>query len=427
MICLAITLAVLAAQPAAPELPAKLTLGEALRLFRERGLDLLLADAQVQSAQADQASAAAVPNPNASAGVGRSFNYDPSCQGCSALQLSVGLSDNAALSDSISGKRGLRKDVAAHALAAAKLGRADAQRTLELLLKQVYLQSVLARAQLRFAEETEQTFARTQGLQREKLRLGAISDADLARVDVAALEALQARDQAAQALRAARAQLGLLLGVRGLLPDFDVDEAALSEVPEKQLESRSRAELLQAAEKNRPDLLAFDEQIKRAESSIALARRQRWPDPSVSLTYSQEGSGQSAITPPTLTLGLSMGLPIFYQQQGEIGKAISDLRTQTLQRQKLQAQLASDLEVASGQLQTASSLLARMRSGLLARAKKARDLVEVQYEKGAATLLELLDAERTYIAIHGEYLQDLTGYWTAVAQLEAVTALELRQ
>jgi cobalt-zinc-cadmium efflux system outer membrane protein len=67
-----------------------------------------------------------------------------------------------------------------------------------------------------------------------------------------------------------------------------------------------------------------------------------------------------------------------------------------------------------------------MEDRLLERAKRARDLVSFQYQKGAASLLEFLDAQRTYIATNIEYLQDLTAYWTAVYKLEQAVGMELR-
>ncbi len=63
---------------------------------------------------------------------------------------------------------------------------------------------------------------------------------------------------------------------------------------------------------------------------------------------------------------------------------------------------------------------------MLERAQTARDLVRVQYEKGAASLLDFLNAQRTYTATRAEYAQDLAGYWIAVASLEQATAEELR-
>ena len=60
-------------------------------------------------------------------------------------------------------------------------------------------------------------------------------------------------------------------------------------------------------------------------------------------------------------------------------------------------------------------------------AKTARDITRTQYERGAGTLIDLLDAQRTYIATNVEYIQDLTSYWTAVSQLEQAVGMELRQ
>jgi hypothetical protein len=58
-------------------MPSLLTMDEALRLFRERGFDLLIAEAQAAAAEGDVTSAGAVPNPQVSGSVGHSFNYDP--------------------------------------------------------------------------------------------------------------------------------------------------------------------------------------------------------------------------------------------------------------------------------------------------------------------------------------------------------------
>jgi outer membrane protein TolC len=41
--------------------------------------------------------------------------------------------------------------------------------------------------------------------------------------------------------------------------------------------------------------------------------------------------------------------------------------------------------------------------------------------------MDYLDAQRTFIAANLEYIQDLTAYWTAVAQLEAAVGMEFRK
>ena len=71
-------------------------------------------------------------------------------------------------------------------------------------------------------------------------------------------------------------------------------------------------------------------------------------------------------------------------------------------------------------------LVQRMESGgLLQSARTARDITRLQFEKGAASLTDFLDAQRTYIATNVEYFGDLTTYWTAVFQLEQAVGMEL--
>ena len=55
---------------------------------------------------------------------------------------------------------------------------------------------------------------------------------------------------------------------------------------------------------------------------------------------------------------------------------------------------------------------------------RARDLVRLQYEKGAASLFEFLDAQRAFLATQLEYMQALNDYWSAAFQLEQATATE---
>lgn len=419
------TLAILAAA-APPALPSPLTLPAALQIFRERSFDLLLAREQVESAQGDLQIAGAVANPQLSGSLGKSFHYDPSqCAGCSALQTSVGLSDQGALFDLLVNKRGLRKDVARAALDASRLSRDDAQRTLEFQLKQQFLSAALAGEQARFARDVLESSAKTRGLMERRYGAGAISEADLAKTQVAELEAQQQLDQAQAQLASATAAVAFLLGAQepqALRLDTSALEYRPGAAPALAFDT-----LYQNALSQRPDLRALDSQVTRAEAALSLARRQRIPDVQLSATYTQEGTGNNALTPPTLTFGASLPLPLFYQQQGEVRKAEADLRTQSLQRGKVRAQVAQDVAQAFAAWQGGQRLVERMQGRLLERAQRARDLARIQYEKGASSLLELLDAERTFIAVHGEYVQDLSIYWTAVAQLEQAVGKELRQ
>ena len=67
-----------------------------------------------------------------------------------------------------------------------------------------------------------------------------------------------------------------------------------------------------------------------------------------------------------------------------------------------------------------------MESVTLARARRALDLVDYQYRRGAASLLELLDAQRTFVSTQAEYQQNVGDWWLSLYQLEAATGKEPR-
>jgi len=413
-----------------PSLPTPLSLEDALAIFRSRGLDLLMADAAVASARADLKAAKAVANPALSAGWVKSFSYDPSLcadQTCSATGHNFGLSDQGTLVDLASGKHGLRVDIAQAALAAARSSRADAERTLTATFKQQYLAVALAAAAVELAAQNNLAAAETLRLVDIRYRVGAVSEADTARAEAAALETEQGVDQARESLREAKTSLGFLLGVRTAPAEFEVsDTFPRAEMP-RVLAGASAESMLELALGHRPDLQAAAAQQARATASLSLARRQRVPDGQLSLSYGAQGSGQSAIQPPTAGVALSFTLPVFHQFQGEIAHAEADLRTQELQRDKTRAQVLADVQAAWAAFEGAQRRAQRMDSVLLDRARRAHELVRIQYEKGAASLLELLDAQRTLIATEVERLQDLNDYWTAVFQLEQAVGMELRR
>ena len=414
------------AAPPSSALPERLGLEDALRIFRARGLDLLIAEAAVHAAEGDLKAAGAVPNPSWQLYGSYTF-VSSGPQPTTPWGTTAGLGDSAAIEDSLSGKRGLRLQVARAALSAARQNRADAQRTIEFQVKQQYIQAVLARDTLDFALEVQKSLSQTWELAHLKYQAGSISEADEAKVETARLEAEQGVDSATQALRLAKLGLAFLLGVRGPVPEFHVNQDLPKYRVPPAITSASRESLIAEAFATRPDLRALGYQMERADASLRLARRLRFPDLSLNVAYQQQaGTDHNAAQPPTFTFGVEGTLPLFYLQKGEIVRAEADVRTQDLGHQKAEAQVVSDVETAWTNLAASRKLVERMESRLLDRAGRARDLIQMQYQKGAASLLEFLDAQRQWIATNVEYLQDLANYWTAVFQLEQAVGRELR-
>ena len=76
-------------------------------------------------------------------------------------------------------------------------------------------------------------------------------------------------------------------------------------------------------------------------------------------------------------------------------------------------------------LETTRRRLERMDKSLLVSSRRARDLVSAMYEKGAASLLEFLDSQRTFLAINAAYVQASGDYWLAVFGIEQAIGRDL--
>ncbi|MFI5296851.1 MAG: TolC family protein [Polyangiales bacterium] len=415
-----------------------LTLDNALSIFHKRGFDILLADASIYSAEGVELAAGYHINPTMTGGVGRAFGYDPSqacgtdatgaplsC-GASAYQFLIGLSDNGEIIENLVGKRPLRLKVARAALQAAKTTKLDTLRTLDGQLKQAYTQLALTIELFDLSKEIQKASIKT--LELNKLRYPAVIDEGaLARIETAKLEADAGVDLAEQAVSNARAGVAYLLGVRSVVPKFITPKSTLDYRIPSALSAATEDSLIHDAFTHRPDLAALGFQRERADAAIELARRLRYPDVSLGLQYTQTGTGQSALSPPTLFFTISATLPTFYSQEGEIQQAKADSLTQSLAAKKLEAQIVSDVETGWAIFKSSRSLVERMESATIERATVARDIVEKQYKAGAQgiTLTDFLDAYRTWIGTKQEYLNDKQNYWSAVYQLEQAVGMEL--
>ena len=411
---------------AEPELPSPLSLERAEEIFLVHGLDLLISDAAIESAEADKQATSALPNPIASGGVLYSFPLQTGATSYPDVWgWTVGLSDNALLTNLISGKHSLHLEAGAKAIAAAKLSRQDVARAELSQLRQAYFAMLQALQNVELAKSVQESYQQTRTLNQIRYDKGDISQVDLSRIIVGELESEQAAAQARNALEQARATLGFLLGVRSAMPRFELSGSlAYRKIPS--LEGATTDSLLALALAYRPDLQAAVTTREQREALLSSAKRDQVPDISLQASYLTQWNDSNVVTPPTLQIGLSSPLPLFYQQQGEVRRALADLSTAQRQEAKARAQIVVDVSQAYFAYRSTSELVERMEGQLLAQAKTARDLSQLMYQKGAASLLEFLDAQRTYIAINLEYHQDLAAYWTAVYQLEATTGVPLR-
>lgn len=94
-------------------------------------------------------------------------------------------------------------------------------------------------------------------------------------------------------------------------------------------------------------------------------------------------------------------------------------------QEKAAAHVRIDVRIAWSGYRASRQIVERTRGGLLDRAHKAKEITEIQFRGGATSLMDMLDAERSWIQTNNAYLVSLTAYWISVFQLEAAVGSSL--
>jgi cobalt-zinc-cadmium efflux system outer membrane protein len=171
---------------------------------------------------------------------------------------------------------------------------------------------------------------------------------------------------------------------------------------------------------NRPDLRAAQQGVTAANSQYELQRAIGKPDVTVQANYSHVNAINAA------TFFGSIPLPIFNRNQGEIARTRFAITQAQEQEKAASQQVMTDVHDAFESLRTNDKVVTLYRSGYLDVAQKDRDISEYAYKRGAASLLDFLDAERSYRASQLAYRQALASYLLALEQLrEAVGVRDL--
>lgn len=212
-----------------------------------------------------------------------------------------------------------------------------------------------------------------------------------------------ARQQALAALRQ-------LLGFESVPVDYDVSgELQYQKLP-------FNLEDLQAmAIKDRPDLRAAQQNVTAAQSQYALAKADGKVDVTGSLTYTHVSGFNS------LSTLVSFPLPFFNRNQGEIARTNAAITQAREVESEASQQVMTDVRSAYETVKTNEQTLQIYQSGYLDQAKQSVDISQYAYQRGAASLLDFLDAERSYRDTELAYRQQMAAYMLALEQLrEAV-------
>lgn len=287
---------------------------------------------------------------------------------------------------------------------------ADNERALSFQVATQFVGAQLAESTLTLAQTDLKSFQNTVDISKARYQAGDISEDDYLKIE---LQLLQFQTDFAQAQLTrvqALSDLRQLLGYESVSAEYDVS-GDFDYVPLKANLEDLQAKALQ----NRPDLRAATQGVTAANSQYLLAKANGKRDVTAQINYTHVSGVSSA------SIFGSMQLPIFDRNQGEIARTHAAItQAQELQR-ATSGQVLTDVRDAYEGLQTNDQVVTLYRSGYLDIAKKDLDISEYAYKRGAASLLDFLDAERSYRATQLAYRQSLASYLLALEQLrEAV-------
>lgn len=371
-------LLVLAAAVQAQPLP----IDAALRQVREEAPQVLTARERLVAAHGALDQADRLPNPLLEL---REENLTFNSHGPTATDPSIDFFATLSQPIELGGKRAQRRAIASADITAASADRDRVDRELLLETAGRYLAGLRAREELRTLQVARAEFQSLVETMQRRVRDGYAPEADLMKLRTEAARA----DASLSQIRIERdrnlAALAALLG-----ETTPVSETRL--VVPKHLEppSGDRQALITAALARHPDLQAAIARVDRAQHMFDLERARRIPDPALTAGYKRTASINTVVT------GVTVPLPVFDANQGNVTRAGAEARAAIAERDTLQRQLTAEIDTL---LSTADELARRAQSidaDLLHPADVVRSAARSSFHEGATNILQLVDAERVY-------------------------------
>ena len=383
------------AQPEREEPARPMRLADYLTNVLAANPDLRAARASIDIARAQIDVAKIFPDPEMGLGVSQvdvSRRGNPTMLGA---QLGVPIE--------LGGKRRARVAVARAGMEAAILDHADAVRILRGLAVDAFIDALHASLVLRHKQDALTSLQRLVDVNKRRLAAGDIAETELLQSRVER-ERFRAEVIAAEGVqRACEVALGKLLGSDGsprIRAEGDLHAPAID---------LDRSSLLTSLEK-RSDVRAAAARVEAARRQVDLERAKRMIDVSLGVgwTHSLAVTGENGVPSADLvSTSVSVPLPLSRIYRGEIVAAENAQRQAESQLEAVRVRARAELEEALTRLDAATRRVALYDEGALVDAKSVLSKIEYSYQRGEATLIELLIAQRTATDVQLVYLDAL--------------------
>ena len=308
----------------------------------------------------------------------------------------------------VAGQRGLRIGEAEKNLQRAEAAYKDFARTFTAKLARAFYQALFARERVSLVRRVESLNQRLHEVTRIKFEAGDVSGLEL---NVAAVRYGRSRKETLDGereLRQALLELRRLLGVEESIAP--VGELPITAPPV------SLQQALERARANRPDLAAKSRELERAESEIALRRREIFPNPSVGVFFNREATGDK-----TVLGGLSIPLPFFNRRQGELESLEARKVQARAELLALEKEIRKEVDQVLNQWATASESFQLFQKEIIERIEENFKLLEAAYRERKIDFPQVIIMENDLITANLAYLDTTLALREAAIKLQEVT------
>lgn len=392
-----------------------LTIEKLVELGANRRADLQAARARLAIAEGRLQQARLRPNPTFEA----EYGSPRILGGESEYDFSAGVSQTFELG----GKRTKRAAVAELELQQIRAEVLALERRLAVKIRTSYTNALSAARQLDVLEKLIVASAEIVRVTEARLQEGDVAPLDVNLVKVEAdglkIKAIQARND----LETALLELKTLIGA-GL--DEAVKLAPQTERPPRL--DLGLSELTEIALRERADLQAarLGEQIGAAR--VNLARAGAVPNVTGSVRFSKNkgiidlpsrlGGGVINDAGNEITFGVSVDIPIFNRNQGEIASAAGEQTQAARSREFLETTIKRDVAVAYRKYRAAAETLTIYSVQIIPRSEENLRAVQQAYGFGEFSVFEVVNEQRRLIENITNYNQSLRDYYNALNELE---------
>ena len=379
-----------------------LTMDQAVAEAIARNRDLIAARLDIEAAQIDRVAAGLYPNPVLSYSLGNIVLGPANDQMMGVKSSAFGQTvHSVSISDVIDvwAKRNAHIRAADRGVEYQRIVVEDALREVTYAVRSAFADVVREQWELQLARDTRARYDETIRLSRARFSAGDISEAELRKIELEGLRYQNDVIDGEMELDLARQKLALLMA----LPASALPEAVAE--PAERAPALELQPLVDRALRERPDVRAVLAASRRAQADLSSAKRDALPDISLGIDYTHSNFQVSGDNPNSLSLTLSLPLPVFDRNQAGIGKARLEQKRAENDNVKLQLAVEHDVAEAVRKSQRARTLVQVFEGGMLERAETALKVAEKSYKAGAVSLLELLEAQRTYIETRAQYLR----------------------